>query len=78
MTRNELKIELQKQARLAKGLVNLLKDDTDCINIDADNFDLFDISDAILEARLTIQKLNDCLTGLETVVSMSIQDISRK
>lgn len=77
MTRSELKIEMQKRARLAKGLVNLLKDDVDCIAIDADNFDLFDISDAILEARFTMQKLNDCLTGLETVVSMSAQNISR-
>ena len=77
MTRNELKLEMQKRARLAKGLVNLLIDDIDCISMDANNFDLYDITDAILEARFTMQKLSDCLGGLETVVVLSMENISR-
>ena len=78
MTRDELKIEMQKRARLARGLLNLLKDDIDCINADADNFDLFDISEAMLEARFTIKKLNDCMNGLDNVIAMAIQSASRK
>jgi hypothetical protein len=65
---DELKWDIRKRARLTRGLLNLLKDDIDCICIDADTYDLFAIGDSINEARDTIQKIIDSVMELEYAV----------
>ena len=56
------KNEIKARARLSRGLVNILKDDIDMLNIDADDFNLYTINESIKEARDT---LNDMLANLD-------------
>ena len=56
---HEVKIAIIKRARLARGLVNVLKDDVECINIDAEYFDLYNITESIKEAIRTVDKLKE-------------------
>lgn len=65
MTYQELKMTMRAKARLANGLVNLLKDDTNQMCIDVDDFDMFSLSEAIREAKRTSQNLLDTITELE-------------
>ena len=71
---HEIKMEMQKRARLARGLLNLLKDDIECVCIDADTYDLFTIGESIKEAKDTIQKITDNITELEYLVYLSKQE----
>jgi hypothetical protein len=61
-------MDIRKRARLTRGLLNLLKDDIDCICIDADTYDLFTINESINEAKDTIQKIIDSVMELEYMV----------
>ena len=63
-----LKWDIRKRARLTRGLLNMLKDDIDCICIDADTNDLFTIGESIHEAKDTIQKMIDSIMELEYAV----------
>lgn len=65
---DEMKWDIRKRARFTRGLLNLLKDDLDCICIDADTNDLFTIGDSITEAKDTIQKIIDSVMELEYMV----------
>lgn len=59
------------------GLLNLLKDDIDMINMDADNYDLMTIGESICEAKDTIQKMIDNIMELEYLVYTVKSDDSR-
>ena len=65
MTYQELKMIMRAKARLANGLVNLLKDDTEQMCIDVDDFDMFSLNEAIKEAKRTSQNLLDTINELE-------------
>ena len=65
MEYQELKMIMRSKARLAKGLVNLLHDDTEQMCIDVDDFDLFSLNEAIGEAKRTAQNLLDTVNELE-------------
>ena len=65
MTYQELKMIMRSKARLARGLVNLLIDDTEQIVIDVDDFDMFSLEEAIREAKRTSQNLTDTIKDLE-------------
>lgn len=65
MDYQELKMMMRAKARLASGLVNLLKDDTEQMCIDVDDFDMFSLSEAIREAKRTTQNLLDTVNDLE-------------
>ena len=56
------KNEIKARARLSRGLVNILKDDIDMLNIDADDFNIYTINESIKEARDT---LNDMMANLD-------------
>ena len=64
----EIKQDIRRKARLTRGLLNVLKDDLDCVCIDADTYDLFNIGDSICEAKETIQKIIDGITDLEYLI----------
>ena len=76
MCRN-VKTEVITRARLTRGLLNLLKDDIDMINMDADNYDLMTIGESICEAKDTIQKMIDNIMDLEYLVYTVKSDDSR-
>ena len=65
MTYQEIKMIMRAKARLADGLVNLLKDDTQQMCIDVDDFDMFSLAEAIREAKRTTQNLLDTIAELE-------------
>lgn len=65
MDYQELKMIMRAKARLANGLVNLLKDDTEQICIDVDDLDMFSLGEAIREAKRTSQNLLDTVNELE-------------
>lgn len=65
MEYQELKMSMRAKARLANGLVNLLKDDTNQICIDVDDFDMFSLGEAIREAKRTSRNLLDTINELE-------------
>lgn len=65
MEYQELKMIMRSKARLASGLVNLLKDDTEQMCIDVDDLDMFSLGEAIREGKRTAQNLLDTINGLE-------------
>lgn len=74
MEYQELKMIMRSKARLASGLVNLLKDDTDQMCIDVDDFDMFSLGEAIREAKRTTQNLLDTVNELERDLRMAKRD----
>jgi PHD/YefM family antitoxin component YafN of YafNO toxin-antitoxin module len=65
MSYQEMKMCMRAKARLANGLVNLLKDDTEQMCVDVDDFDLYSLAEAIREAKRTSQNLLDTINDLE-------------
>lgn len=75
MDYQELKMIMRANARLARGLVNLLRDDTDQMCIDVDDMDMFSLSEAIREAKRTTQNLLDTVNDLERNVRLLKRDV---
>lgn len=75
MTYQELKMIMRSKAKLARGLVNLLIDDTDQMVIDVDDFDMFSLEEAIREAKRTSQNLIDTIKELERDLKLAKRDV---
>lgn len=75
MEYQELKIIMRNKARLANGLVNLLKDDTQQMCIDVEDFDMFSLNEAIKEAKRTSQNLLDTINDLERNLRIARQEV---
>lgn len=65
------KNEIRARARLSRGLVHILKDDVDMLNVDADDFNLFTIGESIKEVKNTIQDITDNINELELAVAIA-------
>lgn len=65
MNNKELKIIARSKARLAKGFVNLLKDDVDQIWNDINAFDMVSLEETISDTKRTAQQLLNIATELE-------------
>ena len=65
---NDIRREMQTRARPSYGLLNVSKDDVDCINIDVDNNDLVSLTESIIETKITLHKMVDNITELEHIV----------
>ena len=74
MEYQEMKMIMRAKARLANGLVNLLKDDTQQMCIDVDDFDMFSLGEAIREAKRTSQNLLETVNELERDLRMVKRD----
>lgn len=74
MTHQEFKMGMRSKARLARGLVNLLADDTNQMCVDVDDLDIFSLEEAIREAKRTSQNLIDTIKDLERDVRMIKRD----
>lgn len=75
MDYQELKMIMRAKARLANGLVNLLKDDTEQMCIDVDDFDMYSLGEAIREAKRTSQNLLDTVNELERDLRLAKRDV---
>lgn len=65
MNNRDMKMIVRSKARLAKGLVNLLKDDVDQIWNDINAFDMVSLEDTINDTKRTAQQLMNIATELE-------------
>lgn len=74
MEHQELKIIMRANARLANGLVNLLKVDTEQLCTDVDKFDIFSLRKTIRETKNTAQALIDTVTELERDLRIAKRD----
>ena len=74
MNHQEFKMVMRGKARLARGLVNLLVDDTEQMCIDVDDLDMFSLGEAIREAKRTAQNLLDTVNDLERDVRVMKRD----
>ena len=74
MDYKELTILMRGKARLARGLVNLLKDDTEQIYNDVNIFDVISLEEAIRDTKRTAQQLLDATTDLEYYLLLAKQD----
>lgn len=75
MNYQEIKMVMRAKARLARGLVNLLIDDTEQMCVDVDDFDLFSLEEAIGEAKRTTQNLLDTVRELERDLRLAKRDL---
>lgn len=74
MDYKELKMLMRGKARLARGLVNLLKDDTEQIYNDVNTFDVISLEEALHDTKRTAQQLTDATTDLEYYLMLAKQD----
>ncbi len=74
MDYKELKLLMRGKARLARGLVNLLKDDTEQIYNDVNVFDVISLEEAIGDTKRTTQQLMDATTDLEYYLMLAKTD----
>lgn len=74
MTYQELKMVMRSKAKLARGLVNLLIDDTDQMCVDVDDFDMFSLEEAIREAKRTSGNLVETIKELERDLKLAKRD----
>ena len=64
----DIKLEMQTRARLSYGLINLLKDDVESLNVDIGSNDIVSASESIIETKITLQKMSDNINELEQLV----------
>lgn len=74
MDYKELKLLMRGKARLARGLVNLLKDDTEQIYNDVNVFDVISLEESIRDTKRTTQQLLDATIDLEYYLMLAKQD----
>ena len=74
MDYKELKILMRGKARLARGLVNLLKDDAEQVYNDVNIFEILSLEEAIQDTKRTAQQLLDATTDLEYYLLLAKQD----
>ena len=74
MDSKELKMLMRGKARLARGLVNLLKDDAEQLTDDVNNFDIFRMEETIGDAKRTAQQMLDATTELEYYLYLAKKD----
>lgn len=61
--------EIKARARLTRGLLNILSDDINMLNTDADNLNLFCIDESIKETKDTLIHMMDNLYAIEDAVA---------
>lgn len=65
MKKQDIKLNMKKRARVAAGMVNLLKDDVEYLRADADDFDVLCLEESIKDTKATLQMLSDHITEIE-------------
>lgn len=65
MKKQDIKVNMKKRARVAAGMVNLLKDDVEYLRADADDFDVLCLEESIKDTKATLQMLSDHITEIE-------------
>ena len=70
-TISEQRVEMRKKARAIRGIATVLQDDAEYIHADAESFDLVSLTEAIREAKDTVNLLIDHIVELEYLVYLA-------
>ena len=65
MKKQDIKLSMKKRARIAAGMVNLLRDDVEYLRADANDFDVLCLEESIKDTKATLQMLSDHITEIE-------------
>ena len=65
MSNKDIKLNMKKRARIAAGMVNLLRDDVEYLRSDANDFDVLCLEESIKDTKATIRMLSDHITEIE-------------
>lgn len=65
MSKQDIKVNMKKRARIAAGMVNLLKDDVEYLRADANDFDVLCLEESIKDTKATLQMITDHITEIE-------------
>ena len=65
MSKRDIKLNMKKRARIAAGMVNLLRDDIEYLRADANDFDILCLEESIKDAKATLQLITDNITEIE-------------
>ena len=65
MSKRDIKLNMKKRARIAAGMVNLLRDDIEYLRSDANDFDVLCLEESIKDTKATLQMITDNITEIE-------------
>ena len=65
MSKKDIKVNMKKRARIAAGMVNLLRDDVEYLRADANDFDVLCLEESIKDTKATLQMITDHITEIE-------------
>lgn len=71
MTKTEIKVNMKRRAKMAAGMVNLLRDDIEYLKSDADDFDILCLEESIKDTKATLQMLTDNVTEIEYLLYLT-------
>ena len=77
MTKQEIKLNMKKRARIASGIVNLLRDDVEHIKADTNDFDLICLEESLKDIKDTLRMLTDNITEIEYMLYLVNSSDSR-
>ena len=69
--RRNIKMDMKKRARIAMGILNLLRDDINQVRVDANDFDMVCLAESVRDAKLTLQMLVDNVTEIEYMLYLA-------
>ena len=65
MNKQDIRTNMKKRARIACGMVNLLRDDVEYLRADANDFDILCLEESIKDTKATLQMIADHVTEIE-------------
>lgn len=60
-----VKTDMKKRAKITAGMLNLLGDDVNQLQADANDFDIICLEESIKDTKMTLQMLVDNVTEME-------------
>ena len=71
MSKQEIKVNMKKRAKVAAGIVNLLRDDIEYLKADANDFDVLCLEESIKDTKATLQMLSDNVKEIEYLLYLA-------
>lgn len=71
MSKNDIKVNMKKRAKMVAGMVNLLRDDVEYLKADANDFDVLCLEESIKDTKATLQMLTDNVKEIEYLLYLA-------
>ena len=71
MSKQEIKVNMKKRAKIVAGMVNLLRDDVEYLKADANDFDVLCLEESIKDTKATLQMLTDNVKEIEYLLYLA-------